>query len=157
EVKSGTATIDETPAQQVTFTANTGSGSIQRTYSLPSESYLVNHQIATTGNLLADQNITIHWEDELKKLEADIEESRRKSYINYYTTDDSYDYLGDGSSNEAEQVARPLKWVSFKQRFFTAGIIADQQFANGNLASDTPTDTASVKTMSATLILPLEG
>ena len=155
EVKSGTATVDETPAQQVTFTANTGSGSIQRTYSLPSESYLVSHQIATTGNLLADQNITIHWEDQLKKLEADIEESRRKSYINYYTTDESYDYLGDGSSNEATQVARPLKWVSFKQRFFTAGIIADHQFANGNLASETPVDTASVKNMSATLVLPI--
>ncbi len=155
EAKSGTATIGETPAQQVTFTANTGSGSIQRTYSLPSESYLVNHQIATTGNLLTDQNITIHWEEELKKLEADIEESRRKSYINYYTADETYDYLGDGSSNEAEQVARPLKWVSFKQRFFTAGIIADQQFANGNLASETPADTASVKNMSATLILPI--
>lgn len=157
QAQSGTATVDEAPAQQVTFTANTGSGSIQRTYTLSAESYLVDHQITASGNLLADQNITIHWEDQLRKLEADIEESRRKSYINYYTADESYDYLGDGTSTEAEQVARPLKWVSFKQRFFTAGIIADQQFANGNLASETPTDTASVKKMSATLILPLEG
>lgn len=157
EAKSGTATVDEAPAQQVTFIANTGSGSIQRTYTLSAESYLVGHQITTSGNLLADQNITIHWEDELKKLEADIEESRRKSYINYYTVDDSYDYLGDGTSTEAEQVARPLKWISFKQRFFTAAIIAEQQFANGNLASETPTDTATVKNMSATLVLPLEG
>src|SRR5690606_65474 len=157
EASSGTATIDEAPAQQVSFIANTGSGSIQRTYTLSADSYLVGHQVTASGNLLADQNLTIHWEDQLKKLEADIEESRRKSYINYYTTDDSYGYLGDGSSNEAEQVGRPLKWVSFKQRFFTAAIIADQQFANGNLASETPTDTLSVKNMSATLMLPLEG
>jgi YidC/Oxa1 family membrane protein insertase len=155
EAQSGTITAEETPAQQVTFTANTGSGSIQRTYTLSAESYLVNHQITTSGNLLTDQNITIHWEDQLRKLEADIEESRRKSYINYYTADESYDYLGDGTSTEAEQVARPLKWVSFKQRFFTAGIIADQQFATGNLASETPTDTMSVKNMSATLVLPM--
>ena len=157
EAKSSSATVDEAPAQQVTFIANTGSGSVQRTYTLSAESYLVGHQITTTGNLLADQNITIHWEDEIRKLEADIEESRRKSYINYYTVDDSYDYLGDGNSTEAQQVARPLKWISFKQRFFTAAIIADQQFANGNLASETPTDTISVKNMSATLVLPLEG
>jgi YidC/Oxa1 family membrane protein insertase len=157
EAKSGTASVNEAPAQQVTFTANTGSGSIQRTYTLSAESYLVGHQITTSGTLLADQNITVQWEDRLKKLEADVEESRRKSYINYYTTDETYDYLGDGSSTEAEQVARPLKWVSFKQRFFTAAIIADQQFANGNLASETPTDTLSVKNMSATLLLPLDG
>src|SRR5690554_6640243 len=148
-------TIEDAPAQQITFTANTNNGSIQRTYTLLSESYLVDHRITTEGSLLTDQNITIHWEDKLKKLEADIEESRRKSYINYYTSSESYDYLGDGSSTEAEQVAQPLKWVSFKQRFFTAGIIADQQFANGNLASETPTDTLSVKNMSATLILPI--
>jgi len=148
-------TIEDAPAQQITFTANTNNGSIQRTYTLLSESYLVDHRITTEGSLLTDQNITIHWEDKLKKLEADIEESRRKSYINYYTSSESYDYLGDGSSTEAEQVAQPLKWVSFKQRFFTAGIIADQQFSNGNLASETPTDTLSVKNMSATLILPI--
>jgi len=148
-------TIEDAPAQQITFTANTNNGSIQRTYTLLSESYLVDHRITTEGSLLTDQNITIHWEDKLKKLEADIEESRRKSYINYYTSSESYDYLGDGSSTEAEQVAQPLKWVSFKQRFFTAGIIAGQQFANGNLASETPTDTLSVKNMSATLILPI--
>jgi len=148
-------TVEDSPAQQVVFTANTSSGSIQRIYTLASESYLVDHRIATQGNLLTDQNITIHWEDKLNKLEADIEESRRKSYINYYTSSESYDYLGDGSSTEAEQVAQPLKWVSFKQRFFTAGIIAGQQFSNGNLASATPTDTLSVKNMSATLILPI--
>lgn len=157
EVDSEQITVDEVPAQQVVFTANIGNGSIQRVYTLSSEGYVMDHRISTTGlgNLLSNQDITIHWEDKLKKLEADIEESRRKSYINYYTADESYDYLGDGSSTEAEQVAQPVKWISFKQRFFTAGIIAEQQFSSGNLASETPTDTMSVKNMSATLILPI--
>ncbi|MEX2594391.1 MAG: membrane protein insertase YidC [Anditalea sp.] len=157
EASSREITMDENPAQEVTFTADTGNGSIQRIYTLSSEGYILNHRISTSDldNLLSDQNITIHWEEKLKKLEADIEESRRKSYINYYTTDESYDYLGSGSSSEAEQIAKPLKWMAFKQRFFTSGIIADQQFSSGNLASDTPVDTMSVKNMSATLQLPL--
>jgi YidC/Oxa1 family membrane protein insertase len=157
EVDTRELVVDDQPAQEITFTANVGNGSIQRIYTLSSEGYLVNHRISTngTGSLLTDQNLTINWEEKLKKLEADIEESRRKSYINYYTVDESYDYLGDGSSTEAEQVANPLKWVSFKQRFFTAGIIAEQQFGNGNLASETPLDTMSVKNMSATLTLPI--
>src|SRR5690606_32899674 len=134
EVDSEQVTVDEVPAQQVVFTAQIGNGSIRRIYTLSSEGYVMDHQISTKGldNLLSDQIITIHWEDKLKKLEADIEESRRKSYINYYTADESYDYLGDGSSTEAEQVAQPVKWISFKQRFFTAGIIAEQQFSSGN-------------------------
>jgi YidC/Oxa1 family membrane protein insertase len=157
EVASRNITIDENPAQEVTFTANTDNGSIERIYTLSAEGYLLDHRISisNSGNLLTDQNITIHWEEKLKKLEADIEESRRKSYINYYTADESYDYLGSGSSAEAEQIGQPLKWVAFKQRFFTAGLIADQQFSTGNLASDVPVDTMSVKHMSATLLLPL--
>lgn len=145
------------PAQEVIFTANTDLGSIQRVYTLSSEGYLLKHRISATGlsDLLTDQNITIHWDEKLNKLEADIEESRRKSYINYYTLDESYDYLGNGSSSEAEQVAKPLKWIAFKQRFFTTGIIADQQFTTGNLASETPLDTMSVKNMNATLELPM--
>lgn len=157
QAESREVVVDELPAQEITFTANVGKGSIKRIYTLSSEGYLVNHRISTkgTGSLLTDQNLTIQWEEKLKKLEADIEESRRKSYINFYTIDESYDYLGDGSSTEAEQVPNPLKWVSFKQRFFTAGIIAEQQFGNGNLASETPLDTMSVKNMSATLMLPM--
>lgn len=150
-------TLEETPAQEVTFTAKVGNGSIQRIYTLSSNGYLLDHRIATSGlgNLLTDQNITLHWEEKLKKLEADIEESRRKTYVNYYTADESYDYLGTGSSEEAEQIDQPVKWIAFKQRFFTAGIIAENQFSNGNLASETPEDTLSVKNMSATLGLPL--
>lgn len=156
EQETTSVTVDDAPAKQISFTANTSNGSIQRTYTLSEESYVVGHRITTQGNLLADQNITINWQDQLKKLEADIEESRRKTYMNYYTSDESYDYLGTGSSAEAEQIAQPIKWVSFKQRFFTAGIIADQQFSNGNLASETPGDTLSVKNMSVSLTLPLK-
>ena len=154
EISSG-----EVPAREVMFTANVGNGSIQRIYTLSSEGFLLDHKITAKGveNLLTDRQVTINLEERLKKLEADIDESRRKSYINYYTIDESYDYLGDGTSTEAEQVSQPLKWVSFKQRFFTAGIIADQQFSTGSLASETPSDTLSVKNMQATLLLPMDG
>src|SRR5690554_3520281 len=105
DVDTRQITVDEVPAQELTFTANVGNGSIRRIYTLSSEGYLLDHRIAIDGlgNLLNDQDITINWEEKLNKLEADIEESRRKSYINYYTADKSYDYLGDGHSTEAEQ------------------------------------------------------
>lgn len=158
ETSSANIVVDEMPAQEVTFTANTGNGTIERIYTLKNESYLVDHRFAASNpeNLLSDKNITVHWETKLHKLEADMDESRRKSYMNFYTLDESYDYLGDGTSTEAEQVGKPLKWVSYKQRFFTSGIIAANQFSQANLASETPSDTLSVKNMSSTLVLPID-
>lgn len=77
--------------------------------------------------------------------------------MNFYTSDETYDYLSTGEGDDSEQVGEPIKWVAFKQRFFTSGIIAKEQFNNGNLAQETPIDSSYVKNMSATLQLPING
>ncbi|GGF16465.1 membrane protein insertase YidC [Echinicola rosea] len=156
--EKSTVTVDETPAQQLTFKAETASGSITRTYILPDDKYVIDQKITTNGlSSLSDKNITVHWNDNLKKQEADISESRRKTYVNFYTTEGDYDYLSASSDEDAEQPSEPIKWVAFKQRFFTAGIIAPNQFTNVNLEQTVPTDTMSVKNMAATLSFPLEN
>ena len=149
---------EEAPGREVVFTANTPAGTLTRTYFLPYESYVLNQHISTSAGstLLTDQNITINWENNLIKQEADIEESRRKTYMNFFTVDESYDYLSTTSASAAETVTTPLKWVAFKQRFFTSAMIAGDRFQSGNLAQQIPEDTLSVKNMSATLILPME-
>ena len=43
--------------------------------------------------------------------------------MNFYTSDETYDYLSTGEGDDSEQVGEPIKWVAFKQRFFTSGII----------------------------------
>ncbi|QDH79599.1 membrane protein insertase YidC [Echinicola soli] len=156
--EKSTVTVDETSAQQVTFKAETASGIITRTYTLPDGQYVIDQKITTNGlSSLSDQNITVRWEDNLKKQEADISESRRKTYVNFYTTEGDYDYLSASSDEDAEQPSEPIKWVAFKQRFFTAGIISPNQFTNVNLEQTIPTDTMSVKNMTATLSFPLEN
>ncbi|MBD8487546.1 membrane protein insertase YidC [Echinicola sp. CAU 1574] len=153
-----TTTVDEAAAQQLTFTAKTTSGSIKRTYTLADGKYILSQNIATSGlNSLTDQSITINWQDKLKRQEADIKESRRKTYVNFYTSEGDYDYLSASSDTDQEQVANPVKWVAFKQRFFTSGLIAENQFSSTSLEQVVPTDTMSIKDMSATLALDLNN
>ncbi|GEO22456.1 membrane protein insertase YidC [Cyclobacterium qasimii] len=151
--------VDGVQVSTVTFTANAGSGSIVRKYQLPQTGYQVSHKIEGNGleGLISDDKLTINWNSELKKLEEDMGESRRKTYMNFYTSDETYDYLSTGEGDDAEQIGEPLKWVAFKQRFFTTGIIAKDQFNSGNLAQETPLDSSYVKNMSATLMLPITG
>ncbi|GGZ26633.1 membrane protein insertase YidC [Echinicola pacifica] len=154
----GTTTVEEVPAQQLTFTSQGASGKITRTYTLADGQYTLGHNLSTSGfQSITDQSISINWMDKLKKQEADIEESRRKTHLNYRTDEDGFDYLSASSDEDAESLASPVKWVAFKQRFFTAGIIAGDHFTSAELTQTIPKDTLSVKNMEAAIMLPLEG
>jgi len=158
-VNESSEVLDGVKVSTVTFTASTGTRSIVRRYQLPQTGYQLSHKIEGTGleSLISDDILTINWNSELNRLEEDMGESRRKTYMNFYTTDETYDYLSTGEGDDAEQVGEPLKWIAFKQRFFTSGIIAKDQFNSGNLAQETPLDSSYVKNMSVTLLLPITG
>ncbi|WP_373494528.1 membrane protein insertase YidC, partial [Aquiflexum sp.] len=154
-----TIDIEGVKASVLTFIAQSGSGQIIRTYTLPDEQYVLNKSlefVGLTGNL-TDSNIQITWDDNLLKQEADIEESRRKTNINFFKSSEKYDYLSLTSDSDDDEVNEPLKWVSFSQRFFTTGIIAGNQFNAAKLEQVTPNDTLSVKNMKVALVLPLEN
>ncbi|MFO7822315.1 MAG: membrane protein insertase YidC [Cyclobacterium sp.] len=157
EVSEATTEVDGVAINQLIFTANVGTGSLKRIYGLPASGYEISHLVQGDGlgALVSDDMLTVNWSSKLKKLEEDMEESRRKTYMNFLTLEEDYDYLTTGDSEDAQQVGEPLKWVAFKQRFFTAGIIAKNQFAGANLAQETPLDASSVKNMYATLSIPV--
>lgn len=154
-----TIDIEGVRASVLTFIAQSGSGQIIRTYTLPDEQYVLNKSLefsGLTGNL-TDSNIQIIWDDRLLKQEADLEESRRKTNVNFYKSSGKHDYLSLTSDSDDDELNEPLKWVSFSQRFFTSGIIAANQFSGAKLEQVTPKDTLSVKNMKAALVLPLEN
>lgn len=157
EANLSSTETDGVNINKVAFIAQTGSGKIIRSYSLPDDSYVLanNLEILGLNSQLIDSNVNILWEAKLIKQEEDIEESRRKTNINYFTSSEDYDYLSLTSDEVSEQVSEPLKWVSFSQRFFTAGIIAENQFNSASLEQLTPKDTLSVKNMKAMIALPL--
>lgn len=157
EATSSSTEFDGVSISKVEFTAQTGTGKITRSYTLPEDSYVLgnNLEIAGLTSQLVDSNVNILWDSKLIKQEEDIEESRRKTNINFYKSTEKYDYLSLTSDEASEQVSEPLKWIAFSQRFFTAGIIAGNQFNSASLEQVTPKDTLSVKDMKATIALPL--
>ncbi|RPA67878.1 membrane protein insertase YidC [Cyclobacteriaceae bacterium YHN15] len=151
--------IDGVNAGILTFTAQTGSGRINRTYSLREGQYTLEKYLEFSGlsGNLTDSNIQINWDDRLLRQEEDIEESRRKTNINFFTSSGSHDDLSLTSDSDNAEIKEPLKWVSFSQRFFTAAVIAGNSFSSGFVQQDTPGDTLSIKNMNAKLVLPLEN
>ena len=146
--------------QLLTFTASSPSGKLVQKYTLKEGSYTVEKTLEIQGldGIITAKALQIDWNDKIKSQEKDLAESRRKTQVNYYLADGTYENLGVSDDPEEAQLAEPVKWIAFSQRFFTAGIVADSVFQSVNLNQSTPTDSSLVREMSAHLSLPiLEG
>ncbi len=155
-----TEEIEGVKQQTVTFTANSPSGQLVQKYTLKDGEYTLGKSFEIQGlqGTVTAKALKIDWKDEIKSQEKDLAESRRKTQVNYFLADGTYENLGLSDDPEEAIAAGPVKWVGFSQRFFTAGIIADSVFQEVNLSQSTPTDSSLVRSMSASLSLPiLEG
>ncbi|MBC3538067.1 membrane protein insertase YidC [Rufibacter sediminis] len=154
-------TVNEKPAQSITFTAQVAPGQlIEQVYTLQEDSYQVGYQLNFRGmeGLIAQQPVLLTWTDELKRLEKDIKQNRSHSTINYYTADESFDNLSaSATETESEKLEEPVKWVANKQNFFTAAIIAQNNFANAEVTTAmNEADTTQVKTLTSKLTIPAQ-
>ncbi len=151
--------IDGVKTQVLTLTAGTDSGKIIQKFSLAEGSYEVKRllEIDRFQGVFSGNAINFSWEDQVKAQEKDLAESRRQTQLNYFLASESFENLGVGDDPEEEQIAEPVKWIGFSQRFFTAGIIADSVFQNVTVAQSTPTDSSVVRTMKTSFSIPMEN
>jgi len=143
----------------VTYTARLGAGSfVRHSYTIPSSGYQIGYKLEAVGlTNLAGDLLTFKWNNKISVKEKDLEDSRRKSTVNYFTPNDGFDYLSESSTDtEIEALVDPIKWASFKQKFFISAIIANRTFSGGEVTTSVPQDTAVVKNASMKLFLPTQ-
>jgi YidC/Oxa1 family membrane protein insertase len=132
---------------------------IVQTYSLAPESYVVNYSIKFFGldNEIQNTPVEFLWKQRLPKNEADLEQARTRSTVNYYLTNGEFDYLSETSHDlEKESLDLPIKWISMKQKFFCSAIIAQNNFEKGVVRSNVDiSNPASVKNLEADLLIPI--
>src|SRR5690606_13319219 len=144
--------------QVQTFRATLGEGQfVEQTYALADGTFLLSYDLTFKGVeqlLAANQPLTFTWQDRLKKLEYDLSQNRNHSSLNFMTMDEDVTKI-TGNSTELEESPEPVKWVGNKQNFFTAGIIAKNQFESGKFTSSlNEADSSELKTFATTLAIP---
>ncbi|MTI21307.1 membrane protein insertase YidC [Fulvivirga sp. RKSG066] len=144
----------------LSYALNLGEGkSIEHIYTIPKTGYQVGYQLNLNGlkNYITKDELIYEWNDRMIAQEKDIEMSRRNSTINFYTTDEDFDNLAEGSNSLEEASVEGVKWVALKQRFFIAAIVADKSFGKGKFSTNiNPADTNTVKDAKVRLTIPLE-
>jgi len=146
---------------QVNFTSTLPNGKkIIQTYQLPETGFELAYSIdgKAIASELSGNEYFIHWKENVTQTEKDAQEER-KATINYLLTEDEeFDYLSENPTNvSTENLTKSVQWVSFKKKYFLAGLVPQgSQFTKANLtATPNASDTVAIKTLDAQLVAPM--
>jgi YidC/Oxa1 family membrane protein insertase len=122
-------------SQVVTFQLNIGDGAekITHQYIIKPDNYLLDWNVQFTGadKLLTQNAFNLQWQIRSVQHEKYAKYERQQSQI-VYLQEDGYDYNNIISKTE-KKFDKPVQWVSVKQQFFNATLIAKNRFDGGQI------------------------
>lgn len=148
-------TAKQGDSTQITFTANVGDNAfIRHSYTIPAHGYKIGYRLETKGVSLAGKDLAFSWVDNVPLVEKDINDSRNRTTINYYSTQGSFDGLSENGPDD-QSVTEPIQWIAIRQKFFISSIIAKNQFSNASLVTSFDAkDSSVVKKAEVNLTIP---
>ena len=126
----------------VTMTAQTGNGgSLVLDYTLGKD-YLLHFSLQVKGlnGIFAPnyKEMDIEWTDLARQQEKGFTFENRYSTLTYKECKGGTDYLSETSEKIDEKIEKSLDWVAFKNQFFSAALIAKDDFAANSLMTSIP-------------------
>ena len=89
------------------------------------------------------KEMDIEWTDLARQQEKGFTFENRYATLTYKEKDGSTDYLSETSEKIDEKIEKPLDWVAFKNQFFSATLIAKDEFAANSLMTSIPQEKGS--------------
>jgi YidC/Oxa1 family membrane protein insertase len=135
-----------------------GGGKIEQKFTLPAKGYTVKYAVNTVGLQLSEKaQAELSYAFNANQLEKDILQNRTTTCINYFQDVEGFNNLTETSTTEEKaEINNPVKWFSFKQKFFNTGLISNNGFSNLKIKQITnEADTTSVKNMEASFGVPM--
>ncbi len=136
---------------------------IEFVYILKGNSYIVDFKVNVVGmDDLLKANSTglgLNWSIAAPSKEKNIDLERMASTVYFKYADDEVDYISESKSERIPLMGK-VKWVSFKQQYFSADIISEKGFDKTNSDVESRTlDTSFIYTkyLAANLTIPVEN
>lgn len=132
-------------------------------YTIKGNDYRVGFDIVAhnLNNIITDRNnLEFVWNSKLRMKEKDGSVENKSSSI-YYLLKDEVEYLKEnGVDDKKEENGIPIKWISYKQQFFSTALIATE--GDGFISSTMQTQTEKgekdnyLRTMSSNISIPYD-
>ena len=127
---------------------------IEYAYGLRGNSFMPGFTVNLVNmqDVIKDQ-MNLTWKMTTPKQEKNIENEKQVATTYFYFDNGEVDYISE-ATEEQKPITGNLKWVSFKQQFFSSILVAHDKFQNGStVGSFLSTDPRYVKRMNAALPL----
>ncbi len=126
----------------VTFTAVAGEGkTLTMNYTLGKD-YMLHMSFAAQGMAgIFSPNynkMDVDWSDKARQQERGFTFENRYTTLTYHNVEGGTDHLNEGSEKIDENIDENIDWVSFKNQFFSAIIVAKGNFEKGSLMTSVP-------------------
>ena len=131
----------------VTFTAQLqGAKKLVINYQLK-HNYLLHTSIQAQGmNAIFAPNtnsMDVVWQDKCRQQEKGFTFENRYSTLTYHKADGGTDYLSESSEKVDEKIEDKLDWIAFKNQFFSAVMIAKDDFQSNAILTSIPQEKGS--------------
>lgn len=139
-------------------------GSLDFIYTLPKDEYMMSFKMKADGignQLKSFSDVTINWEQQIEQKEKGRTFENRYVQLYYKEVDGGVDYLSE-TENDKEDVEEPVKWIGFKDQFFSSIFIngKENNFTSTRLESkisQTKDKSVPMKSFSAEMKLPFNA
>lgn len=152
----------KTGSNSVTMRLNTGEGShLDFVYTLNPNDYMLQFSVKGTGlnGILAPSTTTLDldWEQKIVQQEKGRKFEDRYATVYYKLMADDVEYLSE-TQNDSKQLSARLKWIAYKDMFFSSILIADGDgFESTTIDSEMlPKDSPFLKEYKTTTSIPFD-
>ena len=151
EININTAELYFVPSEvsdsMVTFIADAGEGkSLTLKYEL-GQDYILHMQMSVQGmaGLFAPgtQTMDVNWKDKARQQERGFSFENRYATLTYHKKDGGTDYLNETKEEIDKSIEEQINWVAFKNQFFSAVMIAKNNFQSNALMTSIPQEKGS--------------
>lgn len=131
----------------VTFIADAGEGkSLTLKYEL-GQDYILHMQMSVQGmaGLFAPgtQTMDVDWKDKARQQERGFSFENRYATLTYHKKDGGTDYLNETKEEIDKSIEEQIDWIAFKNQFFSAVMIAKNNFQSNALMTSIPQEKGS--------------
>ena len=133
--------------KSVTLTAVAGEGkTLTMTYTLGND-YMLHMSLQANGMAgLFSPNynkMDVDWSDKARQQERGFMFENRYTTLTYHNAEGGTDHLSEGSEKIDEKIEEAIDWVSFKNQFFSAIIVAKDNFEKDAFMTSIPQEKGS--------------
>ena len=133
--------------KSVTMTAVAGEGkTLTLTYTL-GDDYMLHMSLQANGMAgLFSPNynkMNVDWSDKARQQERGFMFENRYTTLTYHNVEGGTDHLNEGSEKIDEKIEETIDWVSFKNQFFSAIIVAKDNFEKDAFMTSIPQEKGS--------------